>query len=387
MKKYSTRNLFKKLHLWLGLPSGIVIFIVAITGCIYAFQDEIKDMMRPSLKVESNGKAFLSPEELKEKAGRYVFVTPADSSNAIFGVMYATYDKAATVACSMQPNGYTVLYLNPYNGELLHKEAFKNDFFRVMLAGHRSLWLPHPIGKQIVGWSVVVFVLVLLSGIALWIPAKMNKKALKAGLKIKWKAPFSRVNYDLHNVLGFYTALVALLIALTGLTWSFSWFAKGYYGVITGGKEFRKWEPAQSDTTLVNGRTDASTILWEQMIKEYPVGNRGTFRFDFPQKPQDAFTVCFNPHEHSYYAREFRFFDQHTLKELKAGGTYGIKLAEASAGDKLYRMNYDIHTGSILGLPGRIIVFLASLIIASLPVTGMIIWWRKKKKRRKLHDC
>ena len=109
MKKYSTRNLFKKLHLWLGLPSGIVIFIVAITGCIYAFQDEIKDMMRPSLKVESNGKAFLSPEELKEKAGRYVFVTPADSSNAIFGVMYATYDKAATVACSMQPNGYTVL--------------------------------------------------------------------------------------------------------------------------------------------------------------------------------------------------------------------------------------------------------------------------------------
>ena len=74
----------------------------------------------------------------------------------------------------------------------------------------------------------------------MWIPAKMNKKALKAGLKIKWKAPFSRVNYDLHNVLGFYTALVALLIALTGLTWSFSWFAKGYYGVITGGKEFRK---------------------------------------------------------------------------------------------------------------------------------------------------
>ncbi|MDD4418797.1 MAG: PepSY domain-containing protein [Bacteroides graminisolvens] len=42
-----------------------------------------------------------------------------------------------------------------------------------------------------------------------------------------------------------------------------------------------------------------------------------------------------------------------------------------------------MHTGSILGLPGRIIVFLASLIIASLPVTGFIIWWRKKKKRRK----
>jgi len=47
--KYSVRSIFRKVHLWLGMLSGIVIFIVAITGCIYAFQDEIKDMFRPSL--------------------------------------------------------------------------------------------------------------------------------------------------------------------------------------------------------------------------------------------------------------------------------------------------------------------------------------------------
>jgi uncharacterized iron-regulated membrane protein len=47
---------------------------------------------------------------------------------------------------------------------------------------------------------------------------------------------------------------------------------------------------------------------------------------------------------------------------------------------KLNDMNYDIHVGQILGLPGKIIAFVASLICASLPVTGFIIWWGKHKK-------
>lgn len=43
-------------------------------------------------------------------------------------------------------------------------------------------------------------------------------------------------------------------------------------------------------------------------------------------------------------------------------------------GEKIIRLNYDIHTGAVLGLPGKIIAFLISLICASLPVTGFIIW-------------
>ena len=44
-------------------------------------------------------------------------------------------------------------------------------------------------------------------------------------------------------------------------------------------------------------------------------------------------------------------------------------------------MNLEIHDGRIWGLPGKIIMFLASLTGASLPVTGFIIWYRKRRKR------
>jgi uncharacterized iron-regulated membrane protein len=53
-----------------------------------------------------------------------------------------------------------------------------------------------------------------------------------------------------------------------------------------------------------------------------------------------------------------------------------------SAGQKINEMNYDIHVGNILGLPGKIIAFLASLICSSLPITGFIIWLGKRKKSK-----
>ena len=43
-------------------------------------------------------------------------------------------------------------------------------------------------------------------------------------------------------------------------------------------------------------------------------------------------------------------------------------------------MNYDIHIGAVLGYPGRIAAFLAALIAASLPITGLLIWLGKRKK-------
>ena len=59
-----------------------------------------------------------------------------------------------------------------------------------------------------------------------------------------------------------------------------------------------------------------------------------------------------------------------------------FRLQNAAFADKPIRMNYDIHTGGILGLPGKILMFFASLLAASLPVTGVYIWIGRKKKKK-----
>jgi uncharacterized iron-regulated membrane protein len=57
--------------------------------------------------------------------------------------------------------------------------------------------------------------------------------------------------------------------------------------------------------------------------------------------------------------------------------------ADKSNGGKLSDMNYDLHTGQLLGLGGKIVAFLASLISASLPVTGTVLWWGRRQKSKK----
>lgn len=75
----------------------------------------------------------------------------------------------------------------------------------------------------------------------------------------------------------------------------------------------------------------------------------------------------------------------YTLEELPAQSVFG-RFKDAVAADKIIRMNYDLHTGAIWGFPGKILMFFASLVAASLPVTGIYIWWgRKYKKKKELH--
>jgi uncharacterized iron-regulated membrane protein len=88
-----------------------------------------------------------------------------------------------------------------------------------------------------------------------------------------------------------------------------------------------------------------------------------------------------NPDASTYWKMDYRYFDQYTLEELPVDHVWN-RFHEASFGDKLHRINYDIHVGAIGGLPGKFLAFCLSAIIASLPVTGFLIWWGRKNKKK-----
>ena len=75
----------------------------------------------------------------------------------------------------------------------------------------------------------LVLAIIIISGIVIWYPR--NKKVLRNRLKVKTKAGWFRFFYDLHVSGGFYAALLLLILALTGLTWSFGWYRNAFYSV------------------------------------------------------------------------------------------------------------------------------------------------------------
>ncbi len=363
-----------QIHLWLGFTSGLLVFIIAITGCIYAFQVELQDLTQPFRHVESQPKEFLPPSVLKAAAEE---VLP---DKHIHAVQYLGSDRAAQVIYyNIEPEYYYLVYVNPYTAEVLRVKDMSKDFFALVLDGHFYLWLPPEIGQPVVATATLIFVVMLISGIVLWWPRR--KKDAKHRLTIRWNARRRRFNYDLHNVLGFYASAIALLLALTGLVWGFQWFANGVYTIAGGEKALLYSEPESDTTTLYSGEQPVIDRVYEKMKVEYP--NARTIEVHMPETHASVVAANANPDDGTYWKLDYRYFDQHTLEEVGVDHIYG-RLSEASAADKLLRMNYDIHTGAILGLPGKFLMFFAGLICASLPVTGVMIWWGRRRKRKQL---
>lgn len=401
-KKKNNKSLFKRisawLHLWLGLASGIIVIIVSLTGCMYVFENEIKDMIEDWRFVEPQQRAFLLPSQLvtladQHMSGKHASSVTFSGKDEAAMVGYFTPAKAPeTKEKGVKPKRrrggiFTTLYMNPYTGEILKEKSVSRtdspDFFRFMLNGHRALWLPYDIGRPIVGVAVLVFVVLLISGLVLWWPVKWIRSIRDKSFKIKWSASFKRVNYDMHNVFGFYSMIFLLFISLTGLVWSFEWFSKSLYWVTSGGKELvdvRK-EPASDTTQIRPFHLSAVDQVWLKLKKETP--EAAGMMISIPEKPADVIGAFVYKKMNTFYNMDRFSYDQQSLKEIKTRSPFAGKYIEANTPDKIRRMNYDIHVGAVLGLPGKIMAFFASLISASLPVTGFLIWWGKKKKSKK----
>jgi uncharacterized iron-regulated membrane protein len=373
---------FKKinnwLHLWLGLISGIIVLIVCITGCIWVFNEEITGLLEPETRVERQEKQVIMPSKLMQIAAtEYPGVK----------LSYATYQQGRAIYLGLgERRGPNItLKVDPYSGKIITREVHKKgetNFFRFILNGHRFLWLPFEIGRPIVNYGTLVFVVLLITGLIWWYPKKWTQSTRDKSFKIKWGASFKRVNLDLHNVLGFYSLLFLLAIALTGMVYGIEWYSKGLYWVTSGGDSLPGRERETVSDSLMAGKfytpQQAMDKAWTKVITRHPASEGFYYSFPDTARAKSLIFVTVYPNSGQFYNNLGYTFDQHTLKELPRDKVYGTPFEEATFGSKLRRMNYDIHVGSILGFPGKVLAFLASLIGASLPVTGFLIWWGRK---------
>ena len=373
MKKRRTLKYWiGQLHLWLGLASGLVVLIVSITGCLFVFQQEISEAIHKEwFFVEPSPAAPLPLSFLKEKA--QAALGPDRSINSITTypqpdrsmefMAYRGNDSALTYFGAVVY--YQSVFLNPYTGAVTGWRDYKYDFFFIVKDLHWSLLLSTPYGQPIVSWSTLIFVILLITGIVLWWPKKWTKAWRDRSFKIKWKASFKRVNYDLHNVPGFYSLLPALIISYTGLVFSFSWLSPAPAPQIA----------KRSDTTRLATTSDPLEKALQTAKNWLP----GASRFSLsPAAGKEGVIYLFAyKGRDTYYGYDILQFDQYSGVLLDHN-----RDKEKKAVQRLFEKNYDIHVGAIGGLTGKIIAFIASLICASLPVTGFLIWWGKGRKKK-----
>ena len=265
------KKIIRKIHLWLSIPFGLILTIVCFTGACLVFEKEITRWLRPELVETAGGRHERLP---------------------FFDTLFR-----------------------------LHRWLLDSP------SGDGTAW-----GKLIVGVSTLALVLIVVTGVVMW----LTHRPLTASLRIHCRKGWFRFWHDLHVAGGVYTTVFLLAFALTGLTWSFSWYRTGFYRAF-GVESSLLQRPAHGGHGQAHGGN--------RLARPNSSGH--------PNPPHNTDQKADSPHPGQEKARQVR------------------------------RAVYQVHTGSWGGMPTRILTFLAALVGTTLPLTGYYLWFKKRARRRR----
>ena len=373
----NAKKVFRKIHLWLSVPTGIFIALICFSGAMMVFEKEITELCRHDLYFVQEVKGSTLPEQ---RLVEIVTATLPDSVTVTGVKTFPEADRAWQVSLS-KPRRASV-FIDQYTGEIKGRYE-RLPFFDTMFHLHR--WLLDPsksIGKWIVGVCTLLLVIILVTGLLMWLTNR--KKPLTQSLKISCNKGWHRFWHDLHVAGGIYATIFLLAMALTGLTWSFSWYRTGFYAMLgvdasAGGygrpateqvAAPRHQHPEAPDTTeAIDGNRPHRH---DQADGNRPEGSEAT----------DGT----RPHRHDRADGNRpegvgRHGNHSEAKAAEATPRSGSNDRAASVRSTIYK----IHTGGWGGIIAKIITFLAALLGATLPITGYYLWIRRLRNKSQNH--
>ena len=385
------KKALRKIHLWLSVPTGIIITLVCFSGAMLVFEKEITEAIKPELYFVKEAKGEPIPmQQLMEKVEETLPDSVSISGVTVFADSIRTYQVSLT-----KPRRASI-YVNQYTGEVTGRSE-RLPFFNTMFHLHR--WLlgsSSGVGKLLTGICTLVLVFILITGILMWLTNR--NKPLKASLAIHVTKGWGRFWHDLHVAGGIYTTIFLLAMALTGLTWSFSWYRTGFYACFgvessekggahgEGGNSHGEGRGSRGEGRYTHGdgrnnhegkrgegrgfHRRSPYRHWEDVLNEVALKNPGYQQITL--KPEVAEVVPEG-------RLSMRAADKYSY-DRRSGEITDVQLYSAGKKDTKVRSGvYMVHTGSWGGIITRILNFLAAFIGATLPLTGYWLWFRRKR--------
>lgn len=383
-------KIFRKIHLWLSVPFGILITLICFSGAMLIFEPEITRSIKSDVYyVGSSDSEPLPMEELLET----VKATLPDSVSITGVTVFA--DRERTYQVNLSKPRRASLFIDQYSGDITGRYE-RIGFFSTMFKLHR--WLldsanPHgdgvKAGKLLVGISTLIFVIALITGVIIWVPRA--RKNFRRSMSISFKDGWRGLWKGLHVAGGMYVLVFVLAMSLTGLTWSFNWYRTAFYAVC--GVEHTPRNFTQASVEKTNGdsrhngegrgnhrgdrrgghgegrgegrRHRSEFGRWQQVYEELRAQN--------PDAPQitigsETASVTLGTTGNG------RAADKYEFNRRSGEITPATKYADSLPADKLRGWIYAVHTGSWGGMLTRILWLLSALLGASLPLTGYYIW-------------
>lgn len=401
------------IHRWVGLFIAAFLFVSGVTGAVISWDHELDDVLNPHLMyAQSKEGPTLSALDL---AGRieardprvqvtYVPLAPEPGGTLAFGV--APKRNPATGKL-FEPH-YNQVFIDPVSGAEQGRREWgavwpitRETFVSFLYVFHYSLHIPQMWGIDrwgiwLLGGVAILWTLDCFVGFYLTLPPRQKTlpgsadrrsgrsfwSRWKPAWMIKTSASAYRINFDIHRAFGLWLWGVLFTVAFTAF--SLNLYSEVFYPLMSkistvtpGPFDLRK--PADLHAPIIATRSYAQIIATAQGEAtrrgwQDPAGGAfyapafGIYGVAFHKPGGDHGTAGVGP--------PYLYYD----------GKTGTLLGDSqpwvgTVADIFVQAQFPLHSGRILGVPGRILISLTGLVVAALSVTGVVIWWRKRQAR------
>lgn len=375
------KKTFFQIHWFLGITAGLILSLMGVTGAIYSYEQQIlKWINQDSYVVQVKDQDKLSPADIYQ---RFQQQQPDSKINSITVSQVANESSSVNIVKEGERRGLTVM-VNPYTAEVL--PAIKGrEFFQFIQQLHRNLTVG-PVGKQITGACTLMLIFFVLSGLYLRWP---KRHSLKQWFLLKPKLKGRNFLWDLHAVVGTWVIIFYLILACTGLYWSYGWWRSGLATVL--GVEQRPQAQMQATTTprgaerQEKAKEDLTPAQIQTVLQQSWVGfnqqiqrDYSTVTFTLPKKDNGEVSLMFvdavAQHERARNSATFNY-QQSTLTDVSL-------YEDKKLNEKIMSSMLPVHRGSFFGPIYQFMAMLASLAMPLFFVTGWMLYLKRRKQKR-----
>lgn len=378
-------NVAWRWHFYAGLFTLPFLMLLASTGSIYLFKDEISQIVYRDL---------LEVEPLERRLSSEQIVAHAIEGQSAMPTGYrppASSTDSARVVVRDESGNSRFIFVDPYRGTVLG-EASRDPFGNLPLMGLiRSLhslelvgWFGNRMIELVAGWAVIL----VLTGVWLWWPRGSRGGVVSvrrnAGRRVFWR--------DLHAVTGVFAGFFILFLALTGLPWSGFWGENLKHALNEAGLGYPPgfWFPvAKSEThlhetavpapwTISNLPLPASEAMPAQplgldaMLEIYAAaGMPGGFSVNYPMGPTGVWSASVIPDQ--VELTRTMHLDQYSGKVL-----FDARYSDLGAASKVIEWGTSVHTGQQFGRVNQLVMLLTCLAIIGMSLAAILMWWKRR---------
>jgi uncharacterized iron-regulated membrane protein len=355
-------------HLTAGVTAGVVILTMSFTGVLLMYERQLIEWSdRHYRSVPPAGEAQRLPVET-------LLARLSEQRDQIPTAITLRSDQAAPAAVVL---GQSTIYQDAYSGRILGEpSADVRRFMTELRAWHRWLAMDgdaRPIGKAISGWSNLIFLFIVLSGMYLWLPRKWSWPAVRAVVLFRGGLRGKARDFNWHNVIGIWSAVPLAIIVATAAPISFPWANALVYRAVgetppppAGGARASGNGPQASTV-----HTEGLNTLWTRAEQQVPEWLSINLRLSASADAPAVFAID------GGNGGQPQLRSTLTLDRLTGDVVRWEPFESQSLGRRLRSWSRFTHTGEYYGLVGQTLAGLVSAGAGVLVVTGLTLAFRR----------